>query len=111
MIMPKILEKRHSLLRSVNALAPPQVVLGEQRRIVQILANLLSNAAKFTPPGGRIAGLGLYLSKRLAEAMEGWVRAASEVGRGSRFTLGLRLAGSAEFVDSGLSPLEANHHG
>jgi signal transduction histidine kinase len=56
-------------------------------------------------------GLGLYLSKRLAEAMEGWVRAASEVGRGSPFTLGLRLAGSAEFVDSGLSPLEANHHG
>ena len=28
---------------------------GDRKRLVQVLANLLSNAARYTPPGGRIA--------------------------------------------------------
>jgi len=30
-------------------------VHGDRKRLVQVLANLLSNAARYTPPGGRIA--------------------------------------------------------
>ncbi len=45
--------------------------------------------------GGRAAtpgvGLGLYLSKKLIEELGGRIEAASEVGRGSRFTIFLKI--------------------
>jgi len=39
----------------VDLPANAAVTVGDHKRLVQIVANLLSNAAKYTPKGGRIA--------------------------------------------------------
>ncbi len=51
-VSPLIEARRHQL---ITDLAPQGgVVLGEQKRLVQVLSNLLNNAAKYTPDGGVI---------------------------------------------------------
>ena len=52
-VAPMVAGHRHRL--EVEAGDAPVVVHGDHKRLVQALANLLDNAAKYTPEGGRIA--------------------------------------------------------
>jgi PAS domain S-box-containing protein len=136
---PLIDERGHRL--SVDAPAEPIHVRGDIERLTQVVGNLLSNAAKYTHPGGTIEvraassegralvrvrdtgygiprdqleqvfemftqvpehrthlgggglGIGLALSRRLAELHGGTLQANSEgLGKGSEFSLHLPLA-------------------
>ena len=61
--LPAIEARRHTL---VTHTAPDAAhVVGDATRLVQAVANLLSNAAKYTPPGGEI-GLALEVDGALA---------------------------------------------
>jgi signal transduction histidine kinase len=52
MSKPLIDERRHALV--VETPPEPVTVVGDHFRIVQVVANLLNNAARYTHPGGRI---------------------------------------------------------
>lgn len=51
-VQPLLREQRHELI--VERLRRPAFVLGDRARLVQCVANLLQNAAKYTHPGGHI---------------------------------------------------------
>ena len=114
--------------------APFAVVMGDHRRCLQIILNLLANAIRFSPEGSHIriamdetdtncslkvtdegpgipetehgkvfekferlgrtdgtgSGLGLYISRSLAEAMGGTLSLANEPDGAAAFTLALR---------------------
>ncbi len=48
-------EHRHFVVFQVELPQPPPLLHVDMRKVVQILVNLLSNAFKFTPAGGRVA--------------------------------------------------------
>ncbi len=52
-IRPLIATRRHSVVLDLPQNAAP--VKGDHKRLVQVVANLLNNANKYTPEGGRIA--------------------------------------------------------
>ena len=65
--LANLFEQRRQTI-TVDAPADTAPILGDRRRVEQILTNLLSNAAKYTPDGGRIAVS--------ADALDGRVRIA-----------------------------------
>ncbi|NJO81537.1 MAG: hybrid sensor histidine kinase/response regulator [Blastochloris sp.] len=61
----QLIAKQHQISISLPADLPP--VIADQTRLIQILTNLLSNASKYTPPGGTI---GLSAAKSSGSAVE-----------------------------------------
>lgn len=49
---PTILARHHTLMLDVPS--APIELIGDHKRLVQVLTNLLTNAAKYTPDGGRL---------------------------------------------------------
>ncbi len=60
MSKPNVLKKNHDLTVSVRNIENENVI-GDSQRIQQVFMNLMSNAVKYTPEGGKIS---LYISER-----------------------------------------------
>jgi signal transduction histidine kinase len=99
-VQPVINEHRHKL--TVDCPDDPLTVRGDPTRLVQIVANLLNNAAKYTNDGGRIdvsaRGLDSFVELRVADNGIG-IPLESQP---RLFNLFSRLEGSEERTPSGL---------
>jgi signal transduction histidine kinase len=62
------LAARANVALALDVPEQPVLVMGDRTRLAQIVGNLLQNAVRFTPPGGRIA---VSLQRRGAEARIG----------------------------------------
>ncbi len=65
MIKPLADKKQHQLIAQVSSDLP--LVTGDQERLVQVLANLVDNAIKYTPEGGQIT----VAARRIPAAKDG----------------------------------------
>lgn len=65
--------RQHDLTSEIPG--EPAMVWGDAARLVQVFANLLNNAVKYTPPGGRI-------TLKLSRAGSEWVTSIIDSGQG-----------------------------
>ena len=148
-------EKRQSLTVQVDDKIP-RFLVGDDQRLAQVITNLMSNAMKFTPEGGKIhleavllgetdghcelqisvsdsgigispeqqqrlfsafqqaesgisrnyggTGLGLVISKRIVELMDGDMRVESDSGKGSTFIFTVKAQRGHKNPQSLLAP-------
>jgi signal transduction histidine kinase len=68
-----MVSRKHDLTSEI--LGEPAMVWGDAARLVQVFANLLNNASKYTPPGGRI-------TLKLSRAGSEWVTSITDSGQG-----------------------------
>jgi PAS domain S-box-containing protein len=54
-VQPLVEARRHTLALELGPDGGRVAVMGDRARLIQVFANLLANAAKYTQPGGRIA--------------------------------------------------------
>jgi PAS domain S-box-containing protein len=140
----------HRAALRVEAPSEPIVVLADQQRLRQVLANLLTNAIKYSPDPSEVVlsvrriddearvaiidrgigippdaiphlfdrffraegaaeraqglGLGLYITRRIVEAHGGSITVASELGRGSTFSIALPLTDGSIAPTNGPGP-------
>ncbi|GHU87823.1 hypothetical protein FACS1894202_02790 [Clostridia bacterium] len=93
-------EKKQTLELNLDA-ALPQFARGDNGRLSQVVTNLLANAIKFTPEGGKIG-----LEARVKDECDGIVEllvAVSDTGIGIAEEQKERLFKSFEQADSGIS--------
>ncbi|WP_081897570.1 PAS domain-containing protein [Massilia sp. BSC265] len=77
-----LVQARHHRLE-VHLAPDEAVVEGDRKRLVQVLANLLGNAAKYTPDGGRIVvGLEVEDERVLLSVADNGIGMSPEVQRG-----------------------------
>jgi signal transduction histidine kinase/ActR/RegA family two-component response regulator len=72
-IRPLITARRHRVV--IDVPPEPSMVSGDHKRLVQVVANLLGNATKYTPEGGRI-------NLRLSDDGQGYLLTVSDDGIG-----------------------------
>ena len=81
-VRPMFKDRRQSL--TVALPEPPPPLMGDLTRLVQVFANLLNNASKYTPPGGRVeVSSHIEPASAAAAPAGGWVEVAiADTGEG-----------------------------
>jgi len=79
-VRPLIDGRRHQLALHLPPGAEPAIVQGDYKRLVQVLANLLNNAAKYTPENGRLtAWMGVTAEQVLVSVSDSGIGIAADL--------------------------------